>query len=157
MTVGERIRQKRCELDMSQTELAKRANYCDKSRISKIENSGNDISMKQVRRIADALGVSTAYLMGWEEQLKEFSEEVGRQTKSLRDFAKTHTIDYNRIIEELIKQFGEKEVEHAIVFVNAYLKASPERQKIALEILQQSHQVDPLPHRLLEDTESATQ
>ena len=67
MTVGERIRQTRIDKEMSQTELASRAHYSDKTRISKIENSGNDISMKQVRRIADALGVTSAYLMGWED------------------------------------------------------------------------------------------
>lgn len=67
MTVGDRIRQTRIEKGLSQTELADRANYFDKTRISKIEHAGNDISMKQVRRIANALGVSSAYLMGWED------------------------------------------------------------------------------------------
>ena len=67
MTIGDRIRNKRIELQLSQSDLAVRANYSDKTRISKIENSGNDISMKQVRRLADALGVSSAYLMGWED------------------------------------------------------------------------------------------
>ena len=67
MTVGERIRQTRIAKDLSQTELAERAHYSDKTRISKIEHSGNDISMKQVRRIAKALGVSSSYLMGWED------------------------------------------------------------------------------------------
>lgn len=66
MTIADRIRSARNELQLSQTELAGRAGYCDKTRISKIENAGNDISMKQIKRIAVALGVSTNYLMGWE-------------------------------------------------------------------------------------------
>ena len=65
MTVGDRIREIRVSLEISQTELAKRAGYSDKTRISKIENSGNEISMKQVKRIAKALNVDSAYLMGW--------------------------------------------------------------------------------------------
>ena len=71
MTIADRIKQKRHELMLSQSELAERAEYYDKTRISKIENSGNDITMKQVRRLAKALGVSTAYLMGWEDETGE--------------------------------------------------------------------------------------
>ena len=43
MTVGDRIREIRVSLEISQTELAKRAGYSDKTRISKIENSGNEM------------------------------------------------------------------------------------------------------------------
>ena len=67
MTVADRIRNKRIELGLSQTDLAKLAKYSDKTRISKIENSGDDISMKQIQRVASALNVSAASLMGWEE------------------------------------------------------------------------------------------
>lgn len=69
MTIADRIRQKRTELNMSQSELAQRANYYDKTSISKIEHSGNDISMKQVKRVAKALGVSMEFLMGWENEV----------------------------------------------------------------------------------------
>lgn len=68
MTVADRIREKRNELRLSQAELATRAGYSDKTAISKIENAGNDITMKQVRRIAKALYVTDAYLMGWEDE-----------------------------------------------------------------------------------------
>lgn len=68
MTVGERIKQKRTQLDLSQTELAKRAGYCDKTVISKFENAGNNISMKQIERLAKALGTTSQFLMGWEEE-----------------------------------------------------------------------------------------
>lgn len=68
MTIADRIKNRRIELNLSQSELAKRANYCDKTRISKIENSGNDVNMRQVRRLAPALGVSMEYLMGWEDE-----------------------------------------------------------------------------------------
>ena len=73
MTVADRIRHKRTELNMSQDELAKKAKYSDKTRISKLENSGDEISMKQVKRVAEALGVSSAYLMGWEDENGELT------------------------------------------------------------------------------------
>lgn len=67
MTIGERIKEKRKELNLSQEDLAKKAGYKDKTAISKFEHKGNDITMKQVKRVASALGVSAAYLMGWED------------------------------------------------------------------------------------------
>jgi len=68
MTIGERIKEKRKELNLSQEDLAKKAGYKDKTAISKFEHKGNDITMKQVKRVASALGVSASYLMGWEEE-----------------------------------------------------------------------------------------
>lgn len=135
MTVADRIRQRRCEMELSQADLAKRANYSDKTRISKIENSGNDISMKQIKRIAEALDCSPAFLMGWED----VSEELQRQVKPLTDFLKAHKIDHNNVYDALVERYGEKDVKCAFTFVKAYLDANPERQKIALEILRQSH------------------
>ena len=67
MTVADRIRLKREELNLSQDELAKKIGCKDKSTISKIEKSGNDITMKNIQRIADALGTTSQYLMGWGE------------------------------------------------------------------------------------------
>ena len=76
MTVADRIRQKREELHLSQEELARKIGNKDKSTISKIEKSGNDISMKNIKRISEALGVSSQYLMGWEESSKELRKEI---------------------------------------------------------------------------------
>ena len=108
MTIGERIKQKRQELQLSQTELAVRANYYDKTAISKIEHAGNDISMKQVRRIADALGVSSAYLMGWEADKEENPEK-----------------------------YQQEMIQRAMTYYEAYKKATPEIQS-AVDILLES-------------------
>lgn len=66
MTVGERIKERRTLLKLNQEELAKKAGYKDKTAISKLENAGNNITMKQVNRVAAALNVTSQYLMGWE-------------------------------------------------------------------------------------------
>ncbi len=66
LTIGERIRIRRIELGLSQEELAQRANYSGKPAISKFENAGNDITIKQIYRLAPALDTTVAYLMGWE-------------------------------------------------------------------------------------------
>lgn len=67
LTVGDRIKDRRIELGLLQEELAERAGYVGKSAISKIEHSGNNISMKLVRRMSAALECSMEYLMGWSE------------------------------------------------------------------------------------------
>lgn len=116
MTVSDRIRQRRMELNMSQSELAKKARYSDKTRISKLENAGDDISMKQVRRIATALETTPAYLMGWE---------------ALSETATGHNFDIVEVqtdrlpsLEAMDKSIMEK----AIHLYNLYIQAPPEIQ-----------------------------
>ena len=62
MTTGERIKKLRIEKGWSQEELAKRCGYSGKSVISKTEASGDNISTKKIKRIADALDVPPAFL-----------------------------------------------------------------------------------------------
>lgn len=76
MTVADRIRLKREELNISQEELAIKIGNKDKSTISKIEKAGDNITMKNIKRIAEALGVSTQYLLGWEETSKSLRVEI---------------------------------------------------------------------------------
>lgn len=75
MTIADRIKAKRIEKDLSQTDLALRAGYNNKTAISKLEHAGDDISMKQIRRVATALDVSPAYLMGWEDDKKSDAKQ----------------------------------------------------------------------------------
>ena len=66
MTVADKIKAKRKQLGWSQEELAKKAGYNDKTAISKLEHAGNDITLKQVKRIAKAMKVDTSFFMGWD-------------------------------------------------------------------------------------------
>lgn len=66
--IGQRIRNKRIENNLTQEELAHKMGYTSKASISKVESGAEDnLSMDRVRKFADALGCSPAYLMGWEE------------------------------------------------------------------------------------------
>lgn len=65
MTVADRIKEQRLKLELSQSELAKRAGYSDKTAISKLEHAGNSITLKQIERISTALNVNPYFLMGW--------------------------------------------------------------------------------------------
>lgn len=63
-----RIRSRREELGLSQEELAARMGYKSKSSINKIEMGVNDIPQSKVLAFAKALGTTTAYLMGCDEE-----------------------------------------------------------------------------------------
>lgn len=80
MTIGERIKKRRLELDMSQSELAKRMGISTKSTISQLENGGDNITTDRIRRAAEALNVSESYLMGWEK-----SEPTTENANALAD------------------------------------------------------------------------
>ncbi len=63
---GKRIKHRRLELDMTQEELARQVGYTSRSSINKIELGLVDLPQSKISAIANALGVSPAYLLGWE-------------------------------------------------------------------------------------------
>ena len=74
MTIGERIRARRNELMMSQRELCDKMGYSNHSTIGKIETNKVDIPQSRIVQFAEVLGVSVAYLMGWDETKKSASD-----------------------------------------------------------------------------------
>lgn len=71
MTVADRIRKRREELQLTQEELAKRMGYSTKTTISRIESSGDNVSRKTIERIAVPLKTTPRALMGWDEEQQE--------------------------------------------------------------------------------------
>ena len=67
-TVGDRIREKREELGMTQEELSKKLGYKSRSSVNKMENA-RELPLKKVKMMADVLGCSPSYLMGWDEEV----------------------------------------------------------------------------------------
>lgn len=63
--VGERIKLRRKNLRLSQTELANRLGYQYRSTISKMEKGGYAFKQKTIAAVADALDTTPSYLMGW--------------------------------------------------------------------------------------------
>ncbi|BEO99220.1 hypothetical protein FNCP11_15360 [Fusobacterium nucleatum] len=66
MDMYDRIRNRRKELGMTQDELAKLTGYNDRSSIAKIEAKKADLSQSKIIAFAEALKVSTSYLMDGE-------------------------------------------------------------------------------------------
>ena len=67
MGIGERIKKRREELGMSQTELALKVGYTSRSSIAKLETNANGMTQSKIIKFADALETTPSYLMGWNE------------------------------------------------------------------------------------------
>lgn len=65
------IKDRRLDLKLTQTDLAKRTGYSDKSMIAKIEAGKVDLPLSKIEIFADALEVSPSTLMGetWENDI----------------------------------------------------------------------------------------
>lgn len=71
MTIGRRIKARRTELGWSQRDLAAKMDYSNHSTIGKIETGKVDIPQSRIVQFADVLGTSVAYLMGWDEDIRQ--------------------------------------------------------------------------------------
>ena len=68
MSIGERIKNRREQLNMSQYELARKLGYKSRSSINKIELGLQNLTQSKIKAIADALDTTPAYIMGWEDE-----------------------------------------------------------------------------------------
>ena len=66
-TIGQRIRLRREDLNMTQDDLAKKLGYKSRSSINKIELDKCNLRQSKIKAIADALLTTPSYIMGWEE------------------------------------------------------------------------------------------
>ena len=72
--MGDRIRKRRIELDMSQAELAKLMGYADKSMVAKIESGKVDLTQSKIKAAAKALRTTFSYLLDGEgEETEDFT------------------------------------------------------------------------------------
>jgi len=109
MTIGERIKQKRIELNLSQDELAKKVGYKSRSSIQKIECARN-LPLPKVEKMAVALECTPSYLMGW---------EVTKNGKAAHD----------TLLESYIQNEQDRE------FIELYHAASPELRQVVIAAL----------------------
>ena len=148
MTIGQRIRERRKELGLSQEELAKRLGNKSRASVCTVEKDKEDLTTTRIRQYAEALETTPAYLMGWEEQLEQARKQIEPYTKHLAEYSKRlkeniglinvpSNVKYD-LAEEfavLSAEYEQKDIERALKFIKAFLSASPERQRIVLDIL----------------------
>ena len=74
-TIGERIKERREQLQLSQDELAKKLGYKSRSSINKIEMDSRNLTQSKIKAIADALETTPSYIMGWDESDSKFDDD----------------------------------------------------------------------------------
>lgn len=68
MTIGERIKARRQELGLTQSDLAKKLGYTDRASVSRVESGQIDLPQSRIVKFAEALRVSPTFLMGWDQE-----------------------------------------------------------------------------------------
>lgn len=76
MTVGDRIRRKREELGISQTELAEKIGVPKQNLYKYEKNIVTNIPSNKIEEIANILNVSESYLMGWDKNLNKKNSDL---------------------------------------------------------------------------------
>ena len=109
--IGDRIRQRREELGMTQAELAERMGYRSRSSINKIEMGQNDVVQSKVKKFANALDTSVSYLMGWDD---------GQVS------VKRNLVTIDERLDEAMKEDGEYYIDKRARELAEFLRSNPE-------------------------------
>ena len=91
MKIGEKIRNKREDMDLSQREMAKLIPM-NQSNYSKIERDVQEPSMEQLRRICQILKLDPRYLLNL-EKFEFLSENDLKLLSDVKKFIKTYSIE----------------------------------------------------------------
>lgn len=106
MDIGERIKIRREQLNMSQAELARKVGYSTRSTITRIERDGNGISQDKIVAIAKALKTTPSYLMGWEDE--EVATLTAFQEEAMQKFLLL-TYEHQVVVSNIIDTLSEQE------------------------------------------------
>lgn len=69
--IGDRVKERRKELGLTQEEVAKKMGYKSQSTIAHIEDGTNDVTLPKVELLAKALQTTPGFLIGWEQEEEE--------------------------------------------------------------------------------------
>lgn len=100
MTIYDRIRQLRIEKGWSQSELAQKVGYKDKTAIAHIEKGERDISRSKIAAFADTLGVSPTYLL---EGKENSPSELTKEEKALLELFRSIPADKQDLALEMLR------------------------------------------------------
>ncbi|MBQ8357118.1 MAG: helix-turn-helix transcriptional regulator [Clostridia bacterium] len=124
--MGQRIRDRRVSLKMSQTDLAKRAGYSSRSSINKVEKGIVDIPQSKIKLIADVLMTTPACLMGWEEP-DQNTELLNVKPNAV--FLPEKNIHLIPLFENVSAGFGALAINSVVDYVPLYFGSDAEAQE----------------------------
>ena len=129
--VGDRIRTRREELGLTQSDLAKKLGYKSKTSITKIETGAHNLTQSKIKAIADALDTTPAYIMGWDEDAQLY-KKLYSKTDSIESAPEGYYTNPEtaEIAQEIFDDPDLRTLFHVA------RNASPEQLKLAKEMLE---------------------
>lgn len=100
LKLGLRIKLRRASLGLSQTELAEKLGYSEKSAISKIESGKNEPPASKLEAFAEVLETSVPYLMGWEQNETDVTDAEYEMICRYRRASEYHRGKVDAILED---------------------------------------------------------
>ena len=147
MTTGQKVKYLRQRLGLTQEELANKIGWKTKSSVAHIEQD-RDLPIDKIKLIADILGTTGAYLMGWERDPEKVDYVIPANDDATRAVKLIITVLADAIVESkggvteiaYTKDEGEGEVTMTDAVKNADQKAEESRQaaKAAYQAKQQA-------------------
>ena len=108
MTVADKIKELREKEGLSQEELAHKMGLKSRSSITRIEKSGDNVSLKDVERFSEFFGVSPLYLMGWVDENGVSIENKQRENEII-DLYNQLSPEKQLLVQGLIEAFLERQ------------------------------------------------
>ena len=106
-TIGERIRDRRELLGLSQEELAKMIGYTSRSSINKIETGVQQLRQSKIKAIADALDTNVNYILGIDSNSDKY---------------KSYLDSYMERIKKIISEMDDTQIENALKLSQTHLQ-----------------------------------
>ena len=124
MTLGEKVKARREQIGMTQEELARKMGYKSKSSITKIEKGERDLPQSKIKQIADCLGTSPSYLMGWQRDEPRIDMDMLHKAVEMVIKEQTEQIEPDRIdvIAEKLEKLSEADLDRLEAIIDAWLE-----------------------------------
>lgn len=120
------IKKQRQLLGMTQTDLAKKMGYADKSMIAKIEKGVVDLPQSKIIAFAEVLKTTPSNLMGWENsQLGDYEENIEYlkdQPELLELYKEIVENDQLAILFDKAKKLEPKDLEQVLKIIDTFNK-----------------------------------
>lgn len=106
MSIGENIKKYRKQAELTQKELAEKANLSE-SAIKYYESNRRNPKLETLDKIGDALGISINYLTSKEEKKSLITEEIQETKQLLEQLMETPSDEEYEIILKLVKHYND--------------------------------------------------
>lgn len=102
-TIGERIKKRREELNMTQAELARILGYKSRTSVYKMELDERGLPQKKIKQLAEALHTTPEYIMGWEEKPKDELDQGAHKIKITKSDGNIIVLNTSAIVKAINK------------------------------------------------------